>query len=286
MFVFDDVISPYASTNEVFKRLLTFSDYENKNTPWYEKMNLLDIMRQTGYKTLWLSNQDKESFYRNSQDLLMQRADKGIYERSGAFDGALLDTYNKNKSFLDNKNFVIFHLMGSHPNYQDRYPAKDKIFQTKDIDLKNFHFGFFGKEKDIQIIDDYINSIAYTDEVLKNIFELFDDRDAIIFYLSDHAQDIFQSRHSVGHACTKYGVEIPFLIYVTKTFIQKHPEKIKMIKNALHKPFMTDDFIESFLPLVGIETQDNVASKNIFSPDFDEKRKRIFCDNMNYDGKR
>lgn len=46
---------------------------------------------------------------------------------------------------------------------------------------------------------------------------------------------------------------------------------------------MTDDFIQSLLPLIGIKTQDNIESKNIFSSQFDIKRKRFYCGDNDYD---
>lgn len=105
-----------------------------------------------------------------------------------------------------------------------------------------------------------------------------------MFYLSDHAQDMFESGSTYGHRCSKAGLEISFMIYVSDIFKEKHPEKVKLIKNALNKPFMGDDLIYSLLPLVGIHTKDEVESKNLFSPKFDAQRKRIVCGNsMDYD---
>ncbi len=88
----------------------------------------------------------------------------------------------------------------------------------------------------------------------------------------------------IGHRCSKAGLEIPFMIYVSDIFKEKHPKKVKLIKNALNKPFMSDDLIHSLLPLVGIHTKDEIESKNLFSPKFDAQRKRAVCyGSMNYD---
>ncbi|BCZ19629.1 hypothetical protein NHP190012_12710 [Helicobacter sp. NHP19-012] len=111
---------------------------------------------------------------------------------------------------------------------------------------------------------------------------MFQGRDTIIFYLSDHAQDIFQSSNTYGHRCSKYGVEIPFMVYVTDTFKQKHPDKVKLIAKAVHQPFMSDDLIHTLLPIVGIHTKDNLESKDLFSPKFDTHRKRVYCGRQEY----
>ncbi|BCZ18000.1 hypothetical protein NHP190003_12820 [Helicobacter sp. NHP19-003] len=172
---------------------------------------------------------------------------------------------------------MVFHLMGSHLLYSERFPKSYAKFTPKDIDDKNLKVK---NDKDKQIVADYVNSIHYTDHVLGEIFKLFQGKDTIIFYLSDHAQDIFQSGNTYGHKCSAYGVEIPFMVFVTDTFKQRHPDKVKLIEQALHKPLMSDDLIHSLLPLVGIHTKDNQESKDLFSPQFDTHRKRIFCGHL------
>ncbi|MFC3848519.1 sulfatase-like hydrolase/transferase, partial [Helicobacter baculiformis] len=129
---------------------------------------------------------------------------------------------------------------------------------------------------------DYVNSLYYTDHILSEIFKLFEDKDAIIIYLSDHAQDIFESASTYGHKCSAFGVEIPFVIYVSNLFKQKHPEKLKQLAQAVHKPFMSDDLIHTLLPLVGIHTKDNLESKDVLSSKFDIHRKRVYCGNQVY----
>ncbi len=175
----------------------------------------------------------------------------------------------------------MFHLLGSHSWYADRFPKSFAKFKPNDLDFSNLHAS---SDRDKQIVADYVNSLYYNDAVLNEIFNLFKDKDAIVFYLSDHAQDMFESGSTYGHRCSKAGLEIPFMIYVSDIFKEKHPEKVKLIKNALNKPFMSDDLIHSLLPLVGIHTKDEIESKNLFSPKFDAQRKRIVCwGSMDYD---
>ncbi|WP_233702243.1 alkaline phosphatase family protein [Helicobacter felis] len=75
---------------------------------------------------------------------------------------------------------------------------------------------------------------------IKEIFNLFKDKNAIILYLSDHGQDMFRSGHVFVHKCSNYGVEVPFAVYVTDKFKQSYPQKVKAIAQAVNKPFMID----------------------------------------------
>ncbi len=282
LFVFSDTISKEAHTSEVFESLLNYSNAET-NKPWYHYHNMIDIFKRSHYETFWLEKQIIDQ-WGITQSLVSNRSKNRYYilGNYGAYDEELAKFYSKNvQSRLKSKNFIVFHLIGSHSWYADRFPKSFAKFKPNDLDFSNLHTN---SDRDKQIVTDYVNSLYYNDAVLNEIFNLFKDKDAIVFYLSDHAQDMFESGSTYGHRCSKAGLEIPFMIYVSDIFKEKHPEKVKLIKNALNKPFMSDDLIHSLLPLVGIHTKDEVESKNLFSPKFDAQRKRIVCDNsMDYD---
>ncbi len=275
LFVFSDTISKEGSTSDVFESLLNYSDAETTK-PWYHYHNMIDIFKRSHYETFWLEKQfvDQWSLI---QDLVSSRSKNRYYilGNYGAYDEELVKFYSKNvQPQLKSKNFIVFHLRGSHKTYSERFPQSFAKFKPSDLSFSNLHAS---SDRDKQIVADYVNSLYYNDFVLNGIFNLFKDKDAIVFYLSDHAQDIFESNPTYGHRCSKAGLEIPFMIYVSNIFKEKHPEKVKLIKNALNKPFMSDDLIHSLLPLVGIHTKDEIESKNLFSPKFDTQRKRITC---------
>ncbi|WRA21652.1 phosphoethanolamine transferase [Helicobacter pylori] len=284
LFVFSDTISKEGSTSDVFENLLNYSDAET-NKPWYHYCNMIDIFKRSHYETFWLEKQfvDQWSLIqdlvssRSKNRYLLQR-DRNLYFLPGewtGYDEDILTFYSKNiQPQLKSKNFIVFHLRGSHKTYSERFPKSFAKFKPSDLSFSNLHVS---NDRDKQIVADYVNSLYYNDFVLNGIFNLFKDKDAIVFYLSDHAQDVFESGPTYGHSCSKAGLEIPFMIYVSDIFKEKHPEKVKLIKNALNKPFMSDDLIHSLLPLVGIHTKDEIESKNLFSPKFDAQRKRITC---------
>ncbi|WP_080234926.1 phosphoethanolamine transferase [Helicobacter pylori] len=282
LFVFSDVISKEANTSDVFESLLNYSNAET-NKPWYHYHNMIDIFKRSHYETFWLEKQMVDE-WGITQNLVSNRSKNRYYilGNYGEYDEELVKFYSKNvQPQLKSKNFIVFHLIGSHSLYADRFPKSFAKFKPSDLSFSNLHAS---NDRDKQIVADYVNSLYYNDAVLNGIFNLFKDKDAIVFYLSDHAQDVFESGSTYGHRCSKAGLEIPFMIYVSDIFKEKHPEKVKLIKNALNKPFMSDDLIHSLLPLVGIRTKDEIESKNLFSPQFDAQRKRAVCHgSMDYD---
>ncbi|GAA9317116.1 hypothetical protein TH0341_12800 [Helicobacter pylori] len=282
LFVFSDTISKEAHTSEVFESLLNYSNAET-NKPWYHYHNMIDIFKRSHYETFWLEKQIIDQ-WGITQNLVSNRSKNRYYILGDyvARDEELVKFYTQNvQSRLKNKNFIVFHLIGSHMFYAHRFPKSFAKFKPNDLDFSNLHAS---SDRDKQIVTDYVNSLYYNDAVLNEIFNLFKDKDAIVFYLSDHAQDMFESGSTYGHRCSKAGLEIPFMIFISDIFKEKHPKKVKLIKNALNKPFMSDDLIHSLLSLVGIHTKDEIESKNLFSPKFDAQRKRIVCwGSMDYD---
>ncbi|WP_121020753.1 phosphoethanolamine transferase [Helicobacter vulpis] len=286
LFVFDNVISAFANTYSVFQTLLNYGDVENSAIPWYQQKNLGVIFNLAGYKTFWLDAQDDLS--RNNVFAFLAHPFTYKYWANGPLDiqnstqdGWILDVLTQHgQPQLASKNFILLHLFGSHAIYKRRFPKAFAKFTPADIPYQGLHVQ---DEKDKQIVADYVNSLYYTDYILSEIFKLFENKDAVIIYLSDHAQDIFESNQTYGHRCSSFGVEIPFVIYVSDLFKQKHPEKLKQLAQAVHKPFMSDDLIHTLLPLVGIHTKDNLESKDLLSSRFDTHRKRVYCGNRFYE---
>lgn len=206
LFIFKDVISPDYGTASSLQKVLTFSSYENESIPWYKYGNLVDMMKTAGYFTMWLSNQENISGLGNVIPAISSRSHFRFYTHT-LLDEKLLSLYDKHSHLLDSKKkLFVFHLMGSHPKYLNRYPSDFAKFSSKDIldgirsgaalrannrDIyKNRHKNIDNKQA--QVTSEYVNTHYYTDFILSKIIEKFQDKESIIIYFSDHSQDIIK----------------------------------------------------------------------------------------------
>ncbi|WP_328588042.1 sulfatase-like hydrolase/transferase, partial [Helicobacter mehlei] len=171
LFVFDNVISAFSNTEANFQVLLNYSDTENAKIPWYRQKDLGGVFKLAGYQTFWLDNQ-YPARSSSATELLPRRFGVVLWTSSfNTDDMSLLDLFNaKVHPKLDAKNLIVFHLMGSHLLYKDRFPLSFAKFTPKDIPYQDLHVQ---NDKDKQIIADYVNSLYYTDHVLGEIFKLF-----------------------------------------------------------------------------------------------------------------
>lgn len=273
LYKFTDTISPHSHTIPVIKKLFTFCNYESTKE-WYNYNNIIDIMNKAGYNTYWFSNQESSGIYGNIAAALASKAKTTIFNKIRDSEDNVAESYDeeivvKSKKYINtNKNFIVYHLMGTHSSYKNRYPSSFDKFKNK-------------KNK----VAEYDNAVLYNDYVINKIITEFKNKEAIIIYVSDHGEEVLDFRNFIGHTennPSRYMIEIPFLIYVSDKFKENYPEIINKIETSLNNPYMTDDLIHTILDITQIKTLDFDDTRSIINPNFNKMRKRIFFE-KNYD---
>lgn len=267
LIVFKDVISSRATTYESLSQVLSFANQDNINKDWFECLNLVDAMKLGGYTSINISNQEKFSLFDKASTTIFGRSDKvywaglnSSFEYSKP-DEKVLPFVDK---VVDEKHKALFlsiHLMGNHTVYYNRYPKSFNHFTPQDI-----HSKYHKKEK-----AEYANAILYTDFVLNEIIKKFKDQDSLIIYISDHGEDVYDSSNTfAGHVDSKinrFMVEVPFIIYASDIFINKHPNHYKKIQQAQDRPFMLDDLMHAIIDIAGFEIDGFEANRSLFAKD-------------------
>ena len=269
LYKFIDVISPHSTTILSLEKALTFYNYESSKE-WYTNNNIVDIMKKSGYKTYWFSNQEAFGAFGNVGNVaatIGNRSDITIFnsllDYADNYDEQIVDIGQKElEKTSNNKNFIVYHILGAHNTYKNRYPKSFDKFETK-----------------IHKIGEYDNAILYNDYVINKIISNFKDKEAIIIYMPDHGEEVYDFRDFVGHSndnVSRYMVEIPFLIYASGKFKEKYPEIVKRIEKSLNNPYMTDDLIHTILDIADIKTPEFDETRSIINEKFNAERKRIY----------
>lgn len=269
---FDKVTSPEVHTLPVFKTL--FSQYRNEwedSVKWYTCPTLQNVLQQSGYTTYWVSNQSKRGV---SDNFIGQYAElcTANYFAGNKLSGMKRKTFDEevipllkplvrpdSSAVSSTRNFYVVHLMGSHFKFSKRYPKQFDVFKGEDYpDL-------LSRQRDV--VATYDNSVLYNDSVVTEVMNLFADKEAIVFYFSDHAIDLFQSSPDYyGHAKkTKesfhFGQLIPFYIYVTPKYQQRFPEIVHTLRERAHQPFRTDNMFYTIMNLIGTSFSESECVK-------------------------
>ncbi|MBQ3443854.1 MAG: phosphoethanolamine transferase [Selenomonadaceae bacterium] len=279
IFRFNDTIACANNTAPAMARIFTFAEKDEPQNDWYFKANLFDILRRTDYHTVWLSNQSPLGLWGNFDKYFSARCDEKFFieaedkiAQQRQVDGVLLPVLDK---FLAaptaEKNFYLIHLYGTHGIYEERYPAKFEKFSSRDEDKPY--------ESWREITAEYDNAVLYNDFIVDEIIRRFEDKNAVLIYISDHGEEVCEGRDFFGHSMEEEGnvhmIEIPALIWASKEFRERYPEKISAINAALDRPYRTDYLIHALLDLMDIRTTSFDASKSIINEKF-KTRPRIY----------
>ncbi|WP_110954078.1 phosphoethanolamine transferase [Anaerosinus massiliensis] len=284
LFIFKDIISPHSHTSPVISKLFTFCNFESEE-PWYTNNNIVSIFKQAGYKTYWLSNQESSGIWGNVAQIFSNLSNRKVFTRyrdsnedDEVYDELLLPILDKELENKVEKNFFVIHLMGTHGAYHKRYPKEYNVFHEQDIKSD------FDSDKK-QTIAKYDNAVLYNDYIIQQIINRFKNEEAIVIYLSDHGEEVYDYRDFAGHTednGSKYMVEIPMIIWTSDLFSEKYSGKVEQIRNSTEKPYMTDDLIHTLLDLSDIKTPEFDETRSLINKNFNPQRKRIYH-NQNYD---
>lgn len=284
---FSDVVSSWNLTSFVFKHMLSLYAVGDSGE-WCDQPLFPEVFRKAGYHVTFITNQflpqAKEAvydfsggFFLNHPEVSSRLFDKRNIKLYRYDDGVVKElTANSQKP---KANLTILHLMGSHVDYRARYPQKSfrrftpQMYNRPDL-----------TDKQKQTLADYDNSLLYNDSIVKAITNCFADKDALVIYMPDHGEEIFDDkpyvsgrRHNadIDYRLARNEMEIPFWIWGSPKYIENHPYGWQAIQVAKDRPMMTDALPHLLLYLGGISTPLYRSELNIISPDYNTHRPRI-----------
>lgn len=259
LIVFENVESPAINTSNSFKYILnTYRKDSPKEDKWYKSTNMLEVLKKAGYRTYWLSNQAQKGLYNNLSSAPAMLCDTAIFIREFShdkkYDAELADI---SPDDIKTKKAVIYHLMGQHILFNERYPSEFNRFSPQEYKENGL------KETQKKNLAQYDNANLYNDHTINSIIKKYSESDAIVFYFPDHGLDVYKTDPEYcGHALPnsesiKEGVKIPFLIYLSDKYKNRHPELAKRISSSSHKEFCTDKFIYCLMDGIGLRFNDS-----------------------------
>ena len=295
---FSDVVAPWNLTSFVFKNVFSLHVVGEKGE-WCDYPLFPSLFRKAGYHVTFITNQflpkAKQAVYDFSGGFFLNHPElsEAMFDSRNQqlyrFDRGLLDDYDKNQQQHNtDHNLIIFHLLGQHVKYNQRFPSDRRHFKAEDYEKKRADLD--GKQRNV--LADYDNAVLYNDSIVDAIISRFEDKEAIVIYMPDHGEECYEGNrgficrnHSaaIDYDLAHYEFEIPFWIFCSYKYAAKHPDIYKEIIGAKNRRFMTDALPHMLLYLAGIHTKDYHAEYNILSPQYNEMRPRILKNTTDYD---
>ena len=272
LYVYAEPTAPALTTLCSVHRLIgTWNGKGSEN--WYECLSFLEVARMAGYRTLWLSNQSCKGVCDSPMVKIAEFCDEHYFTNDGMhgmvsarYDGELLPLIDSHFR-PGERDFTLIHLMGSHVDYAKRYPSRFRRFTAADYGDRPLH--------QRQTLADYDNSVFYNDFILSEIYKRYEGSDAVVIYLSDHSQDLYESSpHFKGHAKADVpksraaGLAVPFTVWLSPRFRAAHPQMASRIEAATDRPVALTDLVYTLMDLMGARfaDSDEVAARSFFRP--------------------
>lgn len=246
--------SSIAHTVSCLERALTeFNQYNDKQ--FYTSCSIIDIAHKAGYTTHWYSNQGHLGCADTPVTLVANTSGTAKWTKQNLnqvqYDEMLLD-------YLDEvdptkNNFVVVHLKGNHFNFINRYPQS---------------FAKFSEPGKYDLINNYIDSIAYTDHILQKIWEYGKEKLNMqaMLYFSDHAT-IPDKRRAPDFG--GFGtVRIPMFTYFSDEYIEKYPDTYNTLLDHKDKYFTNDLAYELVCGILNIKSNHYDESNSLASPQY------------------
>lgn len=269
--VFDNVITPRPYTIEALQQVLTFADEENPDL-YLSTPSLVSMMKQAGYKTFWITNQQTMTKRNTMLTTFSEQADEQVYlnnnrnQNAAQYDGDVIEPFNKALADAAPRKLIVVHLLGTHMSYQYRYPPTFNKF----TDRKGVPDGV--RDDQVPTYNSYDNAVLYNDFVVSSLIKDYakSDPNGFLLYLSDHGEDVFDS---VGHKTlgrneskpTAPMYTIPFMAWASPNWRETHDWSFA---GDLSRPYSSSQLIHTWADLAGLSFDELDRSKSLVSDSF------------------
>lgn len=260
---FRNIYSEYTYTSASVPHILTCADSASIEKA-YSTTSFIHNFNQNGFTSAWMSNQDMNktytSFIHEADTIIFPNADKSVFVFSEWYDEQLLQPIDSLMSKNYAKNLYILHTIGSHWYYNNHVPDQYQIFQpttTNRVVTNN---------DSIAVVNAYDNTIVAIDAFISQVIERFEDKNAILIYLSDHGESLGENNcwlHASGAEETKYPACI---VWFSNQYATQFPEKIKALQANCNKHYHTDFLFYSILSAAGMQAEGDNPMVDIFLP--------------------
>lgn len=287
---FTDFISVSNVTRESIPMMLTRKPDKQVNIYDFDEKSVITAFKEAGFKTYWLSTQQKFGAFDTSTSVYAKEADeikflnKIGYQYMGVYDDILVSALDKLVEQPVKKQFIVIHTLGSHYNYAHRYPLNFDYFKPSLNTVKNY--SLHTKKYKRELLNSYDNSILFTDYVLEQFIKVLNSKKntiSFLMYSSDHGEDLFDKKCSQsGHGLkTARNFEIAGFVWYSDDFKKKFPLKIINLKNNKNRKINQTAIFPSLIDAADILIPNERLSRSVLK-DF-KKYPRLVMGGVDYD---
>ena len=264
--LFQNAYSNHTHTSPALTYALTEKNQYNK-MKMVDAFSIIEMAKAAGYKTYWISNQQRWGVYETPVTRIIISADKqvwcnnksGIGYKSFYYDGNIAQ-YTPDLTNVSHA-LVVVHLMGCHGAYVDRYPPEYAM-----------------KTSDDEQVRTYDGAVHYNDEALRQLTEMVSHYPQFKgwIYFSDHGEDPENHFSHDSSNFTWQMARIPLIMHFSDSFVAENPEIYETL-SAHRESYWTNDLLYNLmLSVLGIENAPHREEHlDLASPSYDRAKENL-----------
>lgn len=277
--VFNNVVTSRPYTIEILQQALTFANQKNPDL-YLTKPSLMNLMKQAGYKTFWITNQQTMTSRNTMLTVFSRQTDRQFYmnqqrtQSAREYDANVLAPFKEVLADPAPKKFIIVHLLGTHIKYEYRYPENWDKFSGK---TDGMPAGLSQEQQDIY--NSYDNANLYNDHIVASLIKDYQatDPNGFLLYFSDHGEEVYdtpphdmQGRNE--QEPTRHMYTIPFLLWTSEKWHEAHPRDFSQ---AVDRKYSSSELIHTWSDLAGLSYDGFDPTRALTNPQFVENTRWI-----------
>jgi len=278
LLVFCNVIASRPYTIEALQHSLSFANSEEPDR-FFTEPNLMNLMKQAGYKTFWLTNHQTMSSRNILLTVFSRQADEARYlnqtrvQNETVPDEVVFEPFSEILSDPAPKKFIVIHLMGTHAKYARRYPEMYKKFTGRD------HVPKVLSNNRAEVYNSYDNAVLYNDFVVSSLIDIFSKSQSygFLLYFSDHGEDVYHTPpHQVLGRDEKQPTPdmftIPFVLWMSPAWKENHSSDLSAFTE---RKYSNAHFIHTWSDLAGLHYDRFQPELSLVNPEFKTHKRWI-----------
>ncbi|NPA72090.1 MAG: lipid A phosphoethanolamine transferase [Gammaproteobacteria bacterium] len=281
MVLFSNSISNFAQTHPSLGVNLTAADTLNKNSP-YQSVSLVDVFKRAGFKVFWISNQ--QPLRSSTKPLASLAAEQHFISNDfhgvevSRYDGYMLPAIERAVNDSAQHKVIFVHMMGSHLQYKNRYPASDSLFKDRE-NLSAYRDDI--SDAQLDYINAYDDSVHYSDKVVGRMIGLLQKLKGVagLSFWSDHGEEVFDVKSFKGHGpdgVTASMLEVPFFFWRNEHYREAFPKNDKLLLGHIDSPITMEDFFHIAQCLIPVDSSVMDQSKSLCLPTYPETPRMVY----------
>lgn len=227
--VFNNVVTSRPYTIEILQQALTFANEKNPDL-YLTQPSLMNMMKQAGYKTFWITNQQTMTARNTMLTVFSKQTDKQFYMNQQRTQSAREYDSNVLAPFKEV-------LADPAPKSSSSCTCWVRILSTNSairmvrVNSITMSTTFPGTDDDqLEAYNDYDSANVYNDHIIASLIKDYKatDPNGFLLYFSDHGEEVYdtpphktQGRNEDNP--TRHMYTVPFLLWTSEKWQAAHP---------------------------------------------------------------